>query len=289
MKVLIFGGNGQVGRALQTTLSALGHEVVALSRNDSGGDLLNFGAIAEVIERISPHVIINAAAYTQVDLAETQREAAWSVNAEAVANLAQCANSAGALLIHFGTDFVFDGTGNRAWRETDEERPLSVYGESKLAGERAILGSGCRHVILRVSWVHAAGHKNFITSFLNWARTKPTVSVVDDQWGTPTSAMDIARAVGVVIDRAIDDASLDGVYHFANAGFTTRFGCAKYIASLLPVEDLPNLNPARSAEFELPARRPLNCRLETEKFRKTFAFEARSWQDGVRETVLNLL
>ena len=289
MKVLIFGANGQVGRALQSALPALGYEIVALSRNDRGGDLLNFEAVREVVERTAPRVIVNAAAFTQVDLAESQRETAWLVNAEAVSNLAQCAKGVGALLIHFGTDFVFDGTGMRAWKECDEERPLNVYGESKLAGERAITASGCRHVILRVSWVHAAGHRNFVTSFLNWARTKPTVSVVDDQWGTPTSATDIARAVGVVIDCAIDDASLDGVYHFANAGFTTRFECAKYIAALLPEGFSVDLKPVDSSAFDLPARRPLNCCLETEKFRQTFAFEARSWQDGVRETVLKSL
>lgn len=286
MRVLIFGANGQVGSALKTRLSLVGHQILALGRSDRGGDVVDFPNVEAAIQAFQPDVIVNAAAFTNVDMAESQPSLAFDVNERAVANLARCAKAYAALLIHFGTDFVFDGSGHGTWQENDEPNPINVYGLSKLAGEQAIVQSGCRHVILRVSWVHAARHKNFITSSLQWLKANPCVRIVNDQWGAPTSAVDVANAVQAIIDRTMNRSDLDGIYHFANSGCVTRFDCVRFIASLLPSNDGQRIVPVDSSTFDLPARRPLNCRLETQKFKETFGFEPRSWQEGVKETVL---
>ena len=287
MKVLIFGANGQVGQALQRVLPDEDVEILALGRHDRGGDVVQVEEVEAVIENFAPHVIVNAAAFTQVDLAETLVNETFAVNELAVGNLARCAKASGALLIHFGTDFVFDGSGDHRWSEADATNPLNVYGRSKLAGEVAIIQSGCRYVILRVSWVYAPNHKNFITSAIHWLQTQPVVRIVDDQWGSPTSATDIALAVKSVIKRAIDDPTIDGIYHFANDEVTTRFECVRFIASLMPNLSQVELEAAASSSFDLPASRPLNCRLDTNKFKRTFQFSPRHWQEGVREIVLS--
>lgn len=285
MRVMVFGANGQVGRALCKYLLSTGVDVRGLSRDHNGGDILQLADVEAAISQYQPNVIVNAAAFTNVDLAESQVEEAYAVNEAAVANLVRCAKAVGALLVHFSTDFVFDGIDEHPWGEEDRPNPLNAYGRSKLAGEKAVVQSGCRYVVLRVSWVHAPGHKNFITSAMDWLKEKNSVRVVHDQWGSPTSANDIAWAVKAVIDRAMRDSSVDGIYHFANEGFTTRFDCVRFIASQLHSRSNVELVPVSSSTFKLPAQRPLNCRLDTGKFKRTFGYIARSWQDGVRETI----
>lgn len=286
IKVLIFGAGGQVGEALCRELTGPGFKLLALTRQDHAGDITDHALVGATVERFAPDVIINAAAYTQVDSAEGHKQEAFAINDRAVANLARCAKRCGALLIHFGTDFVFDGTANRPWTENDMACPINQYGLSKLAGESAVLESGCRHVILRVSWVHAPNHKNFVNSLMEWLKNQPEVFVVDDQWGSPTAAVDIAEAVKVVIAKTLENPSLDGIYHFANSGYTTRFACARFVASLMSNHSMEKLKPVPSSRFDLPACRPLNCRLDTEKFTKTFSYEPRTWQEGIKETVL---
>ncbi len=288
MKVVIYGAHGQVGEALVRHCTDESVELICLSRQDQGGDLLSLKELEERLLALSPDVIVNAAAYTKVDEAESHVDEAMVVNALAPEVMARCAKQMGTLLIHFGTDYVFNGTGDRAWRENDMSSPINVYGRTKLAGESAVIRSGCRYVILRVSWVHAPGHKNFITSLMTWLKSRPVVDVVSDQWGSPTSADEIARGVRAVIGRAINDKHVDGIYHFTNAGVTNRYQCALFVAELLG-EELSRVRAVDSFAFTLPAKRPLNCRLSTSKFSKVFAFEFQSWQEGVKATVLKTM
>lgn len=283
MKVLVLGSSGQVGEALMSRLQLPAMELVGLCRSNVGANLLNPTELEALLVDNSPDVIINASAYTKVDEAESHFQEAWLVNVRAVEILAGYAKKTGALLIHFGTDYVFDGSGSQPWTEKDKPNPLNVYGKSKLEGERVIQQSGCRYVIIRLSWVHSPKHNNFVTNLLRWVKERTDFSIVTDQWGTPTSAFDVADAVGRVIERSMTDKTIGGIYHFANEGYTNRFECARFIVEQLGCQC--TLHPVESSHFELPAKRPLNCRMNSQKFSSAFDFKARSWQDGVKETV----
>ena len=289
MKILLLGSAGQVGWELQRSLSPLG-QVIALDRRSTHfcGDLSSLTGIAETVRAVSPDVIVNAAAYTAVDKAESDAATAHTVNTEAPGVLADAAQSAGALLVHYSTDYVFDGSGEQPWRETDPTGPLSVYGRTKLEGERRIAGSGADHLILRTSWVYAARGGNFAKTMLRLAGERERLSVVDDQFGAPTGA-DLLADVTAHMVRSVRGGSgqSGGVYHVAAAGVTSWHGYARFVvaqaekAGLVLTASPDTVDPVPSSAFPTPAVRPHNSRLCTDKLGADFNLQLPSWQVGV--------
>lgn len=290
LNFLLFGCNGQVGGELQKTLSSLGN-VVALDVDSTEhcGDFTKPDAIAETIRSIRPDVIVNAAAYTAVDKAESEPELAFLVNAQTPGILAQEAEKLGAWLIHYSTDYVFDGSGGEAWKETDAPNPLNVYGASKLQGERNIAGSCSKYIILRTSWVYAAKGGNFAKTMLRLAQERESLSVVDDQIGAPTGARLLARLTADVIPKAMQNPGLSGLYHAVAAGETSWYGYARFVIGgarqrgvAIKVSD-ENVRPVTSSQFPTPAKRPANSRLDTSKLEQAFGIKLPDWQTGVAE------
>ena len=291
MKVLLFGANGQVGLALRRGVLA-GHELVVLDRRGDiaatggalAGDLSDPEAIAATIHTVAPDVFINAAAYTAVDRAESEPDLARVINAEAPAAMAQAAARAGAWLIHYSTDYVFDGSGERPWAEADAPNPQSVYGATKLAGEQGIRASGCRHIILRTSWVFGQEGGNFAATMLRLFGERDVLKVVADQIGAPTSAEWLAALTAHIITR-IDDPSVHGTYHAALAGETSWHGYAEYLLHGARERGIPTLTRAIHAipttEYPTPARRPLNSRLDCAKLDAMLGFARLDWREAV--------
>ena len=275
MRILLTGRSGQVGSALERALAPIG-EVCAFDRQ--GFDLLRPDDFEKAIGRIKPTVIVNAAAYTAVDRAEREPELAFRVNSQGVKELAQAARSADALLVHFSTDFVFDGEKPGAYVESDAPNPLNVYGRSKLEGERAIAASGCRHLVFRTSWVYAPAGRNFLRAILAAARDKPELRVVDDQHGAPTSSLDIAAAVARILAMP-GLAARSGLYHMTAAGETTWYGFARAILDAkgirTPVVAIP------SEAYPTAARRPKNSRLSNAKLTAAFGVALPDWREGL--------
>ena len=277
MRILIAGCKGQVGSALVPALSPLG-EVRAFDRQ--GLDLLDLNSIRTAVQREKPDIIVNAAAYTAVDRAEVERETAFAVNAAAVGVLAEQAKKSGALLVHFSTDYVFDGGKASPYVETDAPNPLNVYGRSKLEGERAVAASGCRHFIFRTSWVYAPGGRNFVRAILAAAQTKPELKVVNDQHGAPTSSEAIAAAVARILGKPDALQAPGGVYHLSAAGETTWYGFA---LELLSMKGLTTpVTGISTAEYGAPARRPKNSLLDNAKLLRTFRVALAGWREGLR-------
>ena len=270
MKILLTGRDGQVGSALLPALAPLG-DVIAFDRKD-----LDLRSIGDRIAKARPDVIVNAAAYTAVDRAEREQEAAFAVNARAVEELAREAKALDALLVHFSTDYVFDGEKRAPYVETDATNPLSIYGQSKLAGERAIVASGCRHFIFRTSWVYAPGGRNFVHAILAAAKTKPELRVVNDQRGAPTSSGAIAGAVAQVL-ASPDKAG--GLYHLTAAGETTWHGFA---IAILGAKGLKTpVIAIRSGEYPTAATRPKNSLLDNAKIRAQLGIMLPDWRQGL--------
>lgn len=293
MRILLLGACGQLGQALSIELFSeeLGWQLIAPSRDEYC--LVDHCALMAFIGLTQPDVIINAAAYTFVDQAETEPELAYQINVQAVAALAESAKQVGALLVHFSTDYVFDGCGDRPWREEDKPAPLNVYGLSKLRGEQAILASGCRHLILRTSWLHSPYRHNFVKIMLDLVQERELLSVVYDQIGAPTSAAMLARVTLRAIEQILANPALDGLYHVAAEGEISWFDYACFIfaeAHKLGVElKVREIKPMSSCAYPVAARRPLNSRLNTTKFRTTFGVELPHWREGVGETLRQLL
>ena len=286
MNILLFGKNGQVGWELQRALAPLGR-VVALDRNSTeyAGDLTDLDGIAATIKALAPDVIVNAAAYTAVDKAEADAALADCINHQAVAVMAQAAKPLGALLVHYSTDYVFDGSGDAAWVETDATAPLSVYGQSKLAGENAILASGCAHLIFRTSWVYAARGSNFAKTMLRLAAERDQLNVISDQIGAPTGAELISDVTAHAIRAALNNPALGGVYHLAAAGETSWHGYAQFVIDTARAQGLAfkvnAIHPIPTTQYPTPATRPLNSRLNTEKLAAAFGLHLPDWQTGV--------
>ncbi|WP_085626355.1 MULTISPECIES: dTDP-4-dehydrorhamnose reductase [unclassified Pseudomonas] len=288
MKILLLGKDGQVGWELQRSLAPLG-QVLALNARSRAhcGDLTNLPGLAETVRAYAPDVIVNAAAYTAVDKAESEREQAFKVNADAVGVLARAAADCGALLVHYSTDYVFPGQGTQAWREDDAVGPLNAYGESKLAGEQAIQAAGCRHLIFRTCWVYAARGNNFAKTMLRLAAERESLGVIDDQHGAPTGAELIADITAHAITAAHRDPTLAGLYHLAAAGETTWCGYARYVLEQAEALGVPlkahaeQVNPLTTDAYPTPAKRPANSRLDTHKLQKAFALTLPDWRLGV--------
>jgi dTDP-4-dehydrorhamnose reductase len=297
VKILLLGKNGQVGWELQRTLAPLG-EVVALDQ-DGGeglvGDLTDETGLRATVAAISPDVIVNAAAYTAVDQAENEPELAHRINAVALEVLAGEAAARGIWLVHYSTDYVFDGSGERPWRENDSPGPLSIYGASKLAGEEAIRASNCRHLILRTSWVYGARGSNFVRTMLRLAAERDHLTVVSDQVGAPTGADLVADATAHLV-RSVLTEPVDhpgGLYHLAAAGETSWHAYASFVieearrqGAALNVKEVV---PILSADWPSPAVRPLNSRLDTARLRTDFGLQLPDWKPGVARLVQQVL
>jgi len=273
VKILVTGRDGQVGWELARVLPALG-EVAAFTRAEM--DLANPDSIVDRVRGFKPDVIVNAAAYTAVDKAETDKEQATLVNAAGPAFLAAEAQARGALLVHYSTDYVYDGTKTSPYVETDATNPLSVYGQSKLAGERAIEAVGCRHLILRTSWVYGARGRNFMLTMLKLGREKPMLRVVDDQRGAPTWSHEIA-ATTLALLKSRNPQS--GVYHLTAGGATTWCGFAREIFRIAGIQT--PVEPITTAEYPTPATRPANSVLSNEKMKNTFKVSLPSWGESL--------
>jgi dTDP-4-dehydrorhamnose reductase len=288
MKILLFGKGGQVGWELQRSLAPLG-ELVALSTNSQTlcGDFTNPEGIAETVRSVAPDIIVNAAAYTAVDKAEDEPELCRAVNAITPRVLAQEAQRSGAWLIHYSTDYVFDGGGDSPWQETDATGPLSVYGKTKLAGEQAIVDAGCKHLIFRTSWVYAARGGNFAKTMLRLAQERDRLSVIDDQIGAPTGADLLADATAHSIRSAQQRPDVGGLYHLVAGGETSWHGYANFVIDFARQTDLDikvapeAIQAVPTSAFPLPASRPKNSRLDTGKLQNTFGLNLPHWQYGV--------
>lgn len=290
-KILITGSNGQVGFELKRACAPLG-EVVALDRQ--GMDLAKPDSIRAAIRKICPHLILNAAAYTAVDKAESEAFVANAVNAEAPGIIGEEAAKLGALVIHYSTDYVFDGTQLGAYLETDTTNPLSVYGRTKLAGENALAASGARHLIFRTSWVFGAYGKNFIKTILRLALERSELKIVADQFGAPTGSALLADTSAQIASRFLFQAAEDfpcGVYHLTAAGETSWHGFARYVVEKAVGAGLglqacaDSILPISTRDYPTPAVRPANSRLETAKFRNTFGLQSPDWTQGVDQVL----
>ena len=280
VKILLTGRTGQVGAALLDTLPQLG-EVVSVGR--PAFDLAKPESVRHAVREARPDVIVNCAAYTAVDQAEREEALAMAANRDGPAILAEEAAKNGTLLVHFSTDYVFDGEKAAPYVEADPTNPLNAYGRSKLAGERAIQDSGCRHLILRTSWVYSHQGKNFLLTIRRLARERSELRVVNDQHGAPTSSRMIASAATDAIRAVLRDPSLEGVYHMSARGSTTWCGFAQKI-----VGERANVVPVASSEYPTAARRPRNSVLDNSKLERNLAVRLPTWDKGLAE-VLSVL
>ena len=300
MKILLFGANGQVGWELQRSLAPLG-ELTALDRHSTHlcGDLANLDGLRDTVLQLMPDVIVNAAAYTAVDKAESEPDLARLVNATAAGVLAEAANAAGAWLVHYSTDYVFDGSGTQPWVETDSPAPLSVYGQTKLEGEQLIARHCPKHLIFRTSWVYAARGANFAKTMLRLAQERETLNVINDQFGAPTSAELLADVTAHAIRQAMGSVQQSpqdaGIYHLAASGETTWYGYAEHVISQSLLAQKPTelrvktINPVTTSSFPTAAQRPHNSRLNTSKLRDTFGLSLPGWQLGVGRMLAEVL
>ncbi len=295
MRILLLGKDGQVGWELQRSLAPLGG-LVALGSTaaDPCGDLADLAGITSTVATLEPDVIVNAGAYTAVDQAETDRERADLLNAAAPEALAQAATEHNALLVHYSTDYVFDGGGTRPWREDDPISPCNAYGAGKAAGEQALRDSGCQHLLFRTSWVYAARGQNFLRTMLRLACERDELRVIDDQHGVPTGAELIADVTAHAIVRALRQQELCGTYHLAPAGETSWHEYAVFAIEAarqlgLPVKvEKQAIEPISTCNYPTPARRPLNSRLDLTRLQQAFGLTLPDWQAGVARAVAEL-
>lgn len=293
MNILLFGKTGQVGWELQRSLAPLGN-LIALDvhSTDYCGDFSNPHGVAETVRRIRPDVIVNAAAHTAVDKAESEVEFARLLNASSVEAIAEAAAEIGAWVVHYSTDYVFPGTGETPWHETDATAPLNVYGETKLAGEKALQAHCANHLIFRTSWVYAGKGNNFAKTMLKLAKDRAELSVINDQFGAPTGAELLADCTAHAIRVAMSKPDVAGLYHLVAGGATTWHDYAALVfdeARKAGIElALTQLNAVPTSAYPTPARRPTNSRLNTDKFQKNFDLVLPQWDAGVKRMLTEL-
>ncbi|MGA8816867.1 MAG: dTDP-4-dehydrorhamnose reductase [Xanthobacteraceae bacterium] len=287
--ILVFGGNGQLGQELIRAAAVRATVLRALSHAEA--DIADASAIATALALWKPNLVVNAAAYTKVDLAETELEEARRGNEIGPAVLAAACARAGVPMVHISTDYVFDGSKEGAYLESDPACPISAYGRSKAAGEEAVRSHLAQHVILRTAWVYSEFGHNFLKTVLRLAATRDELRIVSDQHGSPTSAGELAEAVLNVAAAFVHDRTLAGTYHFTAAGVTTWHGFASRIVAIAaPVTGRnPRVIPIGTADYPTPAKRPANSRLDCRSFVKTFGFLPRHWTVGVDATTRALV
>ena len=297
MKILLLGKNGQVGWELQRALAVLG-DVVALDFDSPGPWSADFSkpeSLAATVRAVAPHIIVNAAAHTAVDKCESQVDLARALNATSPAVLAREAEALDAWLVHYSTDYVFDGSGSTPWVEGSKTGPLNVYGATKLEGEEAIRASGCKHLIFRTSWVYGARGGNFAKTMLKLAAEREQLTVIDDQFGAPTGADMLADITAHAIRIAAQRSEIAGTYHAVAQGETSWHGYARHVVEFAraagqPVKVAPDaIEPVPTSAFPTPAQRPGNSRMNTKKLRDTFDFVLPSWQSGVDRMLTEVL
>jgi len=301
MKILLLGKNGQVGWELQRSLTPLG-ELVALDADspydkDGGlcGDFTDLQGLARTVKAVAPDVIVNAAAHTAVDKAESEAELVRTINALASGVLAQEARIANAWLIHYSTDYVFDGSGDKPWQENDTVAPLNVYGSTKLEGEQLIQQSGCNHLIFRTSWVYGARGGNFAKTMLRLAKERESLSIIDDQVGAPTGADLLADITAHAIRTVRQRPDLSGLYHLVAGGETSWHGYASFVIDFarragITLKVAPDaIKPVPTSAFPTPATRPHNSRMETTKLQQAFDLHLPLWQNGVSRMLAEIL
>ncbi len=296
MKILLFGKGGQVGWELQRSLTPLG-EIIALDADSKElcGDFTDLEELAATVRVVAPDVIVNAAAHTAVDKAESEAELVRTINAAAPGVLAKEAKGINALLVHYSTDYVFDGSGNKPWIEGDATAPLSVYGATKLEGEKLIQQSGCKHLIFRTSWVYGARGGNFAKTMLRLAVERDNLSVINDQIGTPTGADLLADVTAHTIRTCLQRPELSGLYHLVAAGETSWHGYASYVLNHarhagVQLKVAPDaIKAVPTSAFPTAAKRPLNSRLDTAKLRHAFGLVLPDWQLGVARMLAEIL
>jgi dTDP-4-dehydrorhamnose reductase len=295
MKILLFGKGGQVGWELQRSLAPLG-QVIALDYDSGGlcGDFTDLPGLAETVRRVAPEIIVNAAAYTAVDRAESEPELARTINALAPGVIADEAQKLGAWLVHYSTDYVFDGSGDQPWHETDAPGPLSVYGRTKLEGEQAV--ARCtKHLVFRTSWVYAARGANFVRTMLRLAQEREQLKVIADQFGAPTGAELLADVTAHALRSVPGRPELAGLYHLVAAGETSWYSYAKFVIELArhagqPVRVAPEaLAAIASSAYPMAAQRPFNSRLATDKLRSAFGLVLPPWEIGVKRMLEEIL
>ncbi len=283
-KILLIGKSGQAGWELQTSLSLLG-EVIAVDYPEI--DLAAMDSVRNCIRQVKPRIIVNAAAYTNVDRAESEPQLAFAVNGTAPGVMAEEAKALGAVLVHYSTDYVFDGLKSGVYTEKDIPNPINTYGKSKLSGEQAIQNIGGAYLILRTSWLYSLRRDNFVTRVLKWAHEKPTLTIVDDQAGSPTWARVLAQATAMALHTGKNDLAgfiteRRGVYHLACTGNPTRFNFARKILEFDPHRQdqvVTQLLPAKSSSFPTPAERPINSALDSSLFQKEFGLNLPHWEE----------
>jgi dTDP-4-dehydrorhamnose reductase len=295
--VLLFGGNGQLGQELRRALAPLG-TIVATTRSgalpdDTACETADFNepaSLVALLDRVRPDVVVNAAAYTAVDRAEEERDAAWRANAEAPGIIARWCAAAGVPLVHYSTDYVFDGQGTRPYREDDATAPLGVYGASKLAGEEAIRAAGGRHLIFRTAWVYASHSANFLRTMLRVGAERDVLRVVADQIGTPTPAALIADVTAQALQHA---GGLSGTWHLTAAGETSWHGFAEAIfaeaVSAGKLARAPKVEAITTADYPTPARRPAYSHLDVSKLERDFGLMLPSWQEGLERVTAEVI
>lgn len=283
-RILITGKTGQVGYELERSLQGLG-EIIAVDRSQM--DLSNLQQVRDVIRSVQPTLIVNPAAYTAVDQAEREPELAQRINGEAPGVMAEEAKKLGATLIHYSTDYVFDGTKEGAYLETDPTCPVNVYGSSKLAGEQAILASGVKHLILRTSWVYSTHGKNFLLTMRRLAQERDALNIVSDQFGAPTWSRTIADTTAHIVAQSLAASDqqawwdqYSGLYHLTAQGKTTWFGFAEAIMAHASVPKKPQLTPIPASAYPVPAQRPVNSALSSQKLMEAFC-GLPNWQDAL--------
>jgi dTDP-4-dehydrorhamnose reductase len=297
MKILLLGKNGQVGWELQRSLAPLG-EVIALDHDGApglSGDFADPESLAATVRAVAPGLIVNAAAHTAVDKAESEPDFARALNALAPGVLAREAAALGALLVHYSTDYVFDGSGSAPWTEDAPTGPLSVYGRTKCEGEERIRQSGCRHLIFRTSWVYAARGGNFAKTMLKLAAERDRLTIISDQYGAPTGAELLADVTAHAARMTLANPDLAGTYHLAAAGETTWHGYACHVIEFARARGVPiqvaldAILPVPTSAFPTPAQRPANSRLATAKLRDAFGLTLPAWQSGVERMLTEIL
>lgn len=287
MRILLLGADGQLGLELKRSLAAIG---TLTSFNRAGFDLTQPDKFRVQLRELKPEIVVNAAAYTAVDRAESEPDIARAVNSLATGILGEEARRLNALLVHFSTDYVFDGEKSTPYIESDSPKPLCIYGQSKYEGELAIQASGCRHLILRISWVYGVHGANFLKTILKIARNQPSISVVNDQWGTPITTHRLARTLSTLLANAHKPGSLftgsPGTYHLSPSGCTTWYEYALHIVSRFGLET--EVHPMTTSSLNRPARRPGNSLLDSTRFHRDFGLSVGHWVEGFEEVCSSL-